>query len=315
MVIAFVIFSLYWIMLTSGQNSVDVGPFDFGLDHVTDPIRDAIRAITLQITDTLFVWTEGAVSSAFDQGFAALDSGASVWDATVQCVVAVFNMTEDITKKGIRDLITWAYGRDINDVEAGMQTSLETLLGSAHNVSATLDIFTYFFGTVDQQITAIYSALSEIGQVSLPMIYTLLGALAHEIEDAIGGLLGLEGVIVPGIHAEFLRLNDAVSFLEALLTMDQPLIGAWVTDIPDIKGRVKALEDILAGLAGAIPLTPEMVAELAALAGIAGLSAIAIENIITLGENPCAVVEMCSLATGGDSLVEAAAIASMMGFN
>lgn len=310
--IAFVIFSLYWIMLTSGNQSADVGPFSIDASFITDFVRTQIRAVTFDIIDTLF---PESLAFVFETSFQMLDDGQSVWAATVYCITQVFQYTEETTKEGIRTVINWAYGRDIQAYAASTQTGLETLLGSAHTIANTLDVYTYFFGTVDMQIANIYSALSEIGQVTFPMVYTLLGGLAHGLENAIGGLLGLEGVIVPGIQTEVVNLQGVVAFINGVIALDQPLIDGWVTDIPNIKGRLKELEDILTGLAGAIPLTPEMVAELTALAALAGLSAVAIETLVRIAENPCSIAEMCNFGGGRDSLVEAAAIANMLGFN
>jgi hypothetical protein len=312
MVIAFVIFSLYWIMLTSGDASIDVGPFSAGLDVVTDPIRDAIRAGTASVLDTLFGFTEGAVTSAFEQGFDALDSGASIWDASINCVIAIFTYFEDSTKAGIRDLINWAYGRDIQNVTHTTETALETLSAANQQVIHDLPLLVYFFGTQTQQLTAVFSAVNDLAQGVIPNIEMLLGGLAAELESAIGGLLGLEGVIVPGIQTEVVNLQGVVAYALGIIALDQPYIDGWITDIPDIKARVIAIEEAIGGAAGAIPFTAEQAAELAALAAIAGLSATAIATLVELAENPCGIVELCSLATAGDSMVEAAALALML---
>lgn len=307
--VAFVIFSIYWMFLTTGQHDIGVGPFSFGLDNITGYFQDAIQAATIDVVETLF---PESLAFIFVEAFSRLDVGQSVYSVSIWTAIQIFTYTEDTTKAGIRDVINWAYGRDINNVTATTATQLETLLGTAHNVANTLDMYTYFFGTVDMQIANIYSALSTIGQQTIPMIYTLLTALAATEENTIGGLLGLEGVIVPGIQTEVVNLQGVVAFINGLIALDQPLIEGWVTDIPDIKGRVATLEQEIEGVIGAIPLTPEMVAELAALAALAGLSTVAIETLVNLAENPCGIVELCNIGGGGDSMVEAAVLALLL---
>lgn len=312
MVIAFVIFSVYWIMLTSGDQSFDVGPFSAGLDHITDPIRHGIRTATVEVIDTVFIGSEGAVGYLFTQAFDALDDGASIWEATLQCVLGVFTYTEDTTKAGIRDLINWAYGRDIQNVTHTTETALETLSAANHQVMQDIPLLVYFFGSQAQQISAIFQAQADLSGYVIPAIEGLLGGLAAELESAIGGLLGLEGVIVPGIQTEVVNLQGVVAYALGIIALDQPYIDGWITDIPDVKARVAAIEEAIGGAVGAIPFTAEQAAELAALAAIAGLSAAAIATLVELAENPCGIVELCALQTTGDSMVEAGVLALLL---